>query len=52
MTAWRRALVDLPTVLIALAALGILRTTKKIPDPVLITLAGLVGLLLWPPTRA
>ncbi len=47
----RRALVDLPTVLIAMAALGILRTTTKIPDPVLIALAGLVGLLLWVPTR-
>ncbi|HEX2250232.1 MAG TPA: chromate transporter [Gemmatimonadales bacterium] len=43
----RRALIDLPTVLIALAVLSILRTTKRIPDPVLIALAGVAGLLLW-----
>jgi chromate transporter len=43
----RRALIDLPTVLIALVVLGILRTTKKIPDPALIALAGVAGLLLW-----
>ena len=47
----RRALMDVPTVLIALVALVILRTTKRIPDPLLIALAGLAGLLLWVPGK-
>lgn len=42
----RRALVDLPTVLIAIATVCILGATKKIPDPVVIVLAGLAGLML------
>jgi chromate transporter len=42
----RRALVDAPTVLIALAAFAIVGMTKRIPDPVLIVLAGIVGLVL------
>jgi len=42
----RRALIDLPTVLIALAVFCILRTTRKIPDPVLVALAGVAGLML------
>jgi chromate transporter len=45
----KRALVDLPAVLIALVAFGTLRTTKKVPDPLLIALAGLAGLLLRAP---
>src|SRR5829696_6872891 len=42
----RRAIVDLPTALIFLVTFTILRTTKKIPDPILIVLAGIVGLIL------
>jgi chromate transporter len=42
----RRAIVDLPTALIFLVAFAILRTTKKIPEPLLIILAGIVGLIL------
>ena len=42
----RRALIDVPTVLIALAALALLRSRKKIPDPIIIAAAGVVGLLL------
>jgi chromate transporter len=45
----KRALVDLPTVLIALVTFGIMRMTRKIPDPLLIALAGVAGLLLWVP---
>ena len=41
-----RTLVDRNSVLIAVASLGILSLTKKVPEPVLILLAGLVGLLL------
>jgi len=42
----RRALVDFPTVLIALVTLLLLRGAKKIPEPLLILAAGIAGLLL------
>jgi chromate transporter len=42
----RRALVDLPTILIALGTLGALLKLKKVPEPAIIALAGLVGLLV------
>src|SRR2546425_7999410 len=42
----RRALVDFPTVLIALVTFVLLRRTKKIPEPLLILAAGIAGLLL------
>jgi chromate transporter len=42
----RRALVDVPTIVIALVAFFISWVTRKIPDPILIVLAGVVGLLL------
>lgn len=43
----RRALVDLPTVLISLTTFILLRKTKKIPEPLLILAAGVAGLLLF-----
>ncbi len=42
----RRSLVDVPTVLIAVVTLGILMSTKKVPEPVIILSAGVVGVLL------
>jgi len=42
----RRAIIDLPTALIGLAAFAILVLTKKVPEPVLILSAALCGLLL------
>src|SRR2546425_3911592 len=42
----RRSLLDLPTILIALVTLALLLVPKKIPEPVLILAAGLVGLVL------
>lgn len=42
----RRALVDLPTVAIALAALGLAWRLRKIPEPVIILAAGLAGVLI------
>jgi chromate transporter len=42
----RRAVVDLPTVLIALATLAVLTRVKKAPEPLVILAAGLVGLFL------
>jgi chromate transporter len=45
----KRALVDVPTILIALAVFCILAATRRIPDPVIIVLAGVAGLLLYHP---
>ena len=42
----RRSLIDVPTVMIGLATLGILMVTKKVPEPVVILAAGAVGVLL------
>jgi chromate transporter len=42
----RRALVDIPTVLIAFTAFAALLWLRKIPEPVLIVVAGIVGILL------
>ena len=41
----RRAIVDVPTVVIALATLLVLVYVRKIPEPLVIVAAGLVGLL-------
>jgi chromate transporter len=43
----KRAVVDLPTALIAAGTLAILLWTKKIPEPILILAAGIAGLLLF-----
>jgi chromate transporter len=42
----RRALVDLPTVLICLVVFGVLFWTKKLPEPLVILAAGVIGLVL------
>ena len=42
-----RAIVDIPTAVIALVSFGIL-WKYKIPEPVLVTIAGIIGLILWP----
>lgn len=42
----RRAIVDLPTVLIAFATLTLLFLPKRIPEPALILAAGITGILL------
>jgi len=42
----RRALVDVPTVLICAATLGVITTVKRVPEPALIAASGVVGLLL------
>ena len=42
----RRSLVDIPTVIIAMATFAILMLTKKIPEPIVILAAGGAGLLL------
>ena len=42
-----RAITDLPTAALALISLAIL-WRYKIPEPVIVSIAGLVGLVLWP----
>ena len=42
----RRSLVDVPTVAICIVTLAVLMTTKKIPEPIVILSAGVVGVLL------
>lgn len=42
----RRALVDVPTILIAITTFAALIFVKKVPEPVLIIIAGAVGVLL------
>ncbi|MEP7125149.1 MAG: chromate transporter [Byssovorax sp.] len=42
----RRALIDVPTILIALGTLAVLIKAKKLPEPLLIVATGLVGLAL------
>ncbi|MBI4498531.1 MAG: chromate efflux transporter [Chloroflexi bacterium] len=46
----QRAIFDLPTAAIALVSLGLL-WRFKLPEPVLVVAAGLVGLVLWPLVR-
>jgi chromate transporter len=46
-----RAIIDLPTALITLISLGVL-WRFKISEPVLVTISGIVGLVLWPLVRA
>ena len=43
----QRAIVDIPTVAIALVSLGVL-WRFKVPEPLLVVAAGVVGLVLWP----
>ena len=42
----RRALIDGVTIAIALAALGVLTATKRVPEPALIAAAGVLGIVL------
>ena len=42
----KRAIIDFPTVLIALATFRVLSTVRKVPEPLVILAVGAVGLLL------
>jgi chromate transporter len=45
----RQSLRDIPTVLIALVTLAVLwRFGKKVPEPVIVAIAALAGLILYP----
>lgn len=43
-----RSVKDIPTLLIALVTLGVLWKTKKVPEPVLIVIAAIIGLVVYP----
>ena len=45
-----RAVIDLPTAAIGVVSLAVL-WRFKVPEPVLVTVSGLVGLMLWPLVR-
>jgi chromate transporter len=42
----RRALIDVPTIFIVVGTLAALLVLKKVPEPVLILVAGAIGVLL------
>ena len=47
----RRSITDVPTVLLALTTAALIWKVKKLPEPVIILIAALVGLLIFsPPT--
>jgi chromate transporter len=46
-----RAITDLPTAIIALISLGVL-WRYKVSEPVIVTISGLVGLIIWPLVRS
>jgi chromate transporter len=49
----RKSLVDIPTVLIALTSLGLLwYFKKKLPEPVLVIAAAVIGLVVYPLTHS
>jgi len=45
-----RAITDIPTAIIALVSLGVL-WRFKISEPIIVTISGLIGLILWPLVR-
>ena len=44
----RRSIIDLPTLLIALATVGALWKFKKVPEPAIVAAAALLGLVIYP----
>jgi chromate transporter len=49
----RKSLVDIPTVLIALVSLGLLwHFKKKLPEPLLVLAAAVIGLMIYPLTHS
>jgi chromate transporter len=42
-----RAIYDVPTAVVALASLAVL-WRFKVPEPILVTVAGIIGLIVWP----
>ena len=46
-----RSIVDLPTALIALAAMGLIWKVKKLPEPAIVAAAALIGIVAFPGLR-
>jgi len=46
-----RSIVDLLTGLMALVTIGLLWKVKKLPEPVLVAIAAIIGLLAFPGVR-
>jgi chromate transporter len=46
-----RSIVDIPTALVALAAMGLVWKVKKLPEPVIVATAALIGLVAFPGLR-
>jgi chromate transporter len=44
----RQSVVDLPTAALALVTLAILRVTTRVPEPLLVLGAALIGLVAYP----
>jgi chromate transporter len=44
----RRSIVDVPTALLAAATLGLLWKTKKVPEPLIVLGAAVIGLVVYP----
>jgi chromate transporter len=44
----KRSIIDIPTVLIALATIALLWRFKKLPEPLLIAAAAVLGLIIYP----
>ncbi len=44
----RRSIIDLPTVILFLVTLGLLWKVKKLPEPVIVLAAGVLGLVIYP----
>lgn len=44
----RRSIVDIPTIVVALATVGVLWRWKKVPEPVIVLVAAVVGLVTCP----
>jgi chromate transporter len=48
----KRSITDLPTVLILAATLLLLWKAKKVPEPAIVAIAALAGLVIYPLARA
>jgi chromate transporter len=47
----QRSIVDLTTALMAVVVVGLLWRVKKLPEPLLVALAAIIGLLVFPGLR-
>lgn len=43
-----RSIADIPTALVALAAMGLIRKVQKLPEPVIVAAAAIIGFVDFP----